>query len=248
VEEGQAADEAARSAAYPAEGWRLHIGALWHHGSELRPPRCYGADPVCRGAISQRTLYVHERRGGMLSFKGETGAAWPCTRLQHNIMVSELSSNEGVWGHEAARQDGSTAIPTNNRIVAPHLGNLDLGTPNTKTRLRRGETEGDAAVYGSLQGDGAARGRCKAILHRRLRRRMSDCKILEEIFFLRYSPSRRGLRSFTSIYSQIHRRWGSIENHSTTAVRDRRGGAVVLDSTWLTAVVRVRVWIILRMG
>jgi hypothetical protein len=46
VEEGHAANEAVRSIAYPAEGRRLQIGALWRRGIEMRPPRRYGADPV----------------------------------------------------------------------------------------------------------------------------------------------------------------------------------------------------------
>ncbi len=55
----------------------------------------------------------------MLPFKGEAGDTWPRMRLQHNIVMSELSDTDGVWGHEAASRDAGTANPANHRIVAP---------------------------------------------------------------------------------------------------------------------------------
>jgi hypothetical protein len=58
---------------------------------ELRPLRRHGASPVWRGYIIHSKLDVQERSGGMSTCKGETGAVWPRTRLQHNIVVSELS-------------------------------------------------------------------------------------------------------------------------------------------------------------
>ncbi len=51
-----------------------------------------------------------------------------------------------------------------------------------------------------------------------------ECEELEEDFHLRFPSLRRGLRSFTSLYSHTHRRWGSIDSRGTTADRARRGG------------------------
>ncbi len=53
---------------------------------------------------------------------------------------------DGGLGIGCDRRDASTAIPTDNRIVAPQLFYLDPGTPNAKSRSRRGEAKGDGAA------------------------------------------------------------------------------------------------------
>ncbi len=55
-------------------------------------------------------------------------------------------------------------------------------------------------------------------------RSKGDCEELEEGFHLRFPSSRRGLRSFTSLYSHTHRMWGNIGSRGTAADRGRRGG------------------------
>ncbi len=57
-------------------------------------------------------------------------------------------------------------------------------------------------------------------------RPMGDCEELERGFHLRFPSSRRGLQSFTYLYSHTHRRWGSIGSRGTAADRGRRGAAV----------------------
>ena len=55
--------------------------------------------PVPRVRISdRRTLQVQARSEGMLPSKGETGVAWPRTRLQHSIVATALSRTEGGQG------------------------------------------------------------------------------------------------------------------------------------------------------
>jgi hypothetical protein len=63
----------------------------------------------------------------------------------------------------------------------------------------------------------------------------------EEGFPQRFPSSRRGFRSFTPFCTHTHRRWGSIGSRGVAADRDRRGGAIVRDSTVSTAGIRVRV-------
>jgi len=72
----------------------------------------------------------------------------------------------------------------------------------------------------------SSRGLCKAKSRRSSppRNPKDECKVLEGRFFLRFPPSRRGIWSFTSLYNNIHRMWGSIGNRGTTADRDRRVG------------------------
>ena len=66
-------------------------------------------------------------------------------------------------------------------------------------------------------------------------------KNAEEGFPQRFPSSRRGFRSSTPFFTHTHRRWGSIGSRGVAADRDRRGGAIVRDSTGSTAGVRVRV-------
>jgi hypothetical protein len=71
------------------------------------------------------------------------------------------------------------------------------------------------------------------------------CEELEGDFHLEFSSSRRGLRSFTSLYSHTHRMWGNIGSNGTTADCGRRGGGRT-RTEGLTAVVEVRVRATLR--
>jgi hypothetical protein len=51
------------------------------------------------------------------------------------------------------------------------------------------------------------------------------CEELEGGFHLRFPSSRRGLRSFTSIYTHTHRSWGSIGSRNTTKIGAAGGGS-----------------------
>ena len=70
----------------------------------------------------------------------------------------------------------------------------------------------------------------------------------EEGFPQRFPSLRRGVWSFAPFFRHTHRRWGNIGSRGATADRDRRRGAVVRDSTVLTAGIRVRVRKALRTG
>ncbi len=60
---------------------------------------------------------------------------------------------------------------------------------------------------------------------------MGDCKEQKGFFPWRFTHSRRGIRSSTSLHTHTHRMWGSIGGHGTTAVQGRMGGQPHYDHT-----------------
>jgi hypothetical protein len=74
-----------------------------------------------------------------------------------------------------------------------------------------------------------------------------DCLGPEEGFYRRFPSSRRGIYSFTPLYSHTHRRWGRIGSRGRAADRARAVGAGVRDSSCTAgSCVRVRILPTLR--
>ena len=74
-----------------------------------------------------------------------------------------------------------------------------------------------------------------------------DCRGPEEGFYRRFPSSRRGIYSFTPLYSHTHRRWGRVGGRGRAADRARAVGAGVRDSSCTAgSCVRVRILPTLR--
>jgi len=131
----------------------------------------------------------------------------------------------GVWGQET-RGETPHRDPHRPPDLGSQLPNLDPGIRSDKSWSRRGEAEGGGAAEdcckGTEQPEGAAR-LDRADLRRGRLRGARGC------FSVRFPPSRRGLRSVTSLYIHTRRRWGSIGSRGTSADRGRQGGATVRD-------------------
>ena len=133
----------------------------------------------------------------------------------------------GGSGDKRLRASRRTTTPTDNRILAKHNYEfLTLG-PGAISQGR-----GDEDLKGTEQLEIAPRGRSS--------RRALQSQIVSIFaavtprgrmqnvgggFSLRIFPSRRGPRSYTSFYSHIHRRWGSIGSRGTTVELGRKGAA-----------------------
>ncbi len=118
-----------------------------------------------------------------------------------------------------------TTTPTNNRNLATHSYEILTLGPGAISQGRGEERPKGTEHLETLQGDGATGG---AAMQDRvnLRRRcnLGATKECKRVSFLRFPPSRRGLRSFTSLCSHTHGKWGNIDSRGTTADRDCRGG------------------------
>jgi len=133
----------------------------------------------------------------------------------------------GGSGGRRLRASRRTTTPTDSRIMAKHsYGFLTLG-PGA---ISQGRVDEEPKETGQLKiaargrsSRRALQGRIVSIFaaltpHGRLRNARGGSS-------LRFFPSRRGPRSYTSFYSHIHNKWGSIGSRGTTADRGRRGGS-----------------------
>ena len=118
----------------------------------------------------------------------------------------------------------------------------------TDKTLKQAYRGGGTAAVGSVDFRSSWR-----LLRRRIPRSSAtrhprgDCRGPEEGFYRRFPSSRRGIYSFTPLYSHTHRRWGRIGSRGRTADRARAVGAGVRDSSCTAgSCVRVRVLPTLR--
>jgi len=126
-----------------------------------------------------------------------------------------------VMGQAECRQPK----PTDSRIMAPKLRILYPGTRSGKSRSGRGEAEGDGVIRERCKGtEQPERLQCKIALISAAEEPHGRLKSAEGFLSQRFPPSCRGLRSFTSLCSHTHRKWGNIGIRDTVADRDRRGG------------------------
>jgi len=193
------------------------------------------------------------RRGArsMLPSKGDTGAVWPRTGLltkHHNI--GALPYRGGSRDKNNLRNAGQRPPPsTGPSFQLPHM---TLGTGFVKSR--RGVEKPKWTEQPKIDANGRSkRGEDTARSDRvDLRRRGTQGRLrsAEGDFFLRFPPSRRGLRSFTPLYNHTHRP-PQVGQHRRP--RHRRGssppggrGASARDSKGSATVVRVRVRTVLR--
>ena len=126
MEEGYAAEEAARSVAHPAEGRRLQIKTLRRKGTRVAAASPLRRRPGLTGRPQTSDFVCPEKDRGRLPFKGKTDVAWPRTRLLPNIVAAELPRTEGglgLWGLGTLGTQASASVrPHSDPHRQPHDG------------------------------------------------------------------------------------------------------------------------------
>ncbi len=202
----------------------------------------YGGRHTTRGTVPARRGDIGEDASDKRS-PGQVRFSSPCKTTR------PLNFSTGGGNGDKRRQSRwRIATPTDRRIVAHNFLILTLG-PQTVSHGRDVEKPKGIEQLESVARGRISRSGCKARSRRSSRPRhpMGDCVVQEGGFPLRFSSSRRGLRSFTSLHIHTHRMWGSIGSRGKAADRGLRGGGGNRTrSQVLTAAVRVRVHAIMR--
>jgi hypothetical protein len=125
------------------------------------------------GGFQTTEIDVQERSMGKLPFKGETGAAWPRTRLQHNIVAPELSRTYRRGCGDMRRPSvAGTATPNDRR--SPFFSSLTQ--PWVPGLLRQGCGMERPAVVMERQVEIAAREDLVDLRHRRTLGATAKCQ------------------------------------------------------------------------